>query len=312
MLQYLAKRLAVSLIVLFGLSLLTFFLIRLVPGNTATAMLGTRYSPKAAHHIEQQYGLNKPLPTQYVIWLNHLVHGDLGTATTGRSVASTLASAIPVTAELAALAMIFAIVTGLTLGILAAVFRNSLIDYIVSFVSMIGLSVPAFWLGTLLILLLSLTLGLLPAGRQVPLTVNPLANLQHMAMPAVALGAAVAAVITRMTRSAMLEVMQEDYVRTARAKGLSPTRVIIHHVLKNGLMPVLTISAIQVGYLLGGSIVIEQVFSLSGVGRLILRSVTERDYPLLQAAILLIGIAFLLINFITDMLYAAIDPRLRV
>ncbi len=311
MLSHLLHRLGTSLVVLFGLSLLAFFVVRLVPGDTVTAMLGLNYDPARAAALREEYGLDKAVVAQYGIWLANLARGDFGTTSNGRPVTSALGEALPVTLELATLALCFAVVVGVPLGLLAAVRHNRPTDYGVAVVSLLGLSVPGFWLGTLLILFVSLKLGWLPSGRFVSLTDDPIRNLRSMALPAVALGAAVMAVLTRMTRSSVLEVADADHVRTARAKGLPRPKVLLKHVLRNGLAPVLTIAGIQLGYLLGGSVVIEEVFSLNGLGRLILGAVRGRDYALVQASILLIGVAFLLINLAVDLLYVVIDPRLR-
>ncbi len=312
MLGYLLRRLAVSLLVLLALSLLAFFLVRLVPGDTVTALLGTQYNVEDAAALRERYGLDKPLIVQYALWLGRMAQLDLGQSVSGRSVAGELADALPVTAQLMIMSLGLAVLIGIPLGLAAAMRHNRPTDYLAGFFGLIGLSVPGFWLGTLLILLFALVLGWLPSGRFVPLTEDPMANLRHMILPALALGAAVTAVIMRMTRMSMLDVTRQDYIRTARAKGAPPRRVVFGHVLRNGLIPVLTIVGIQAGYLLGGSVVIEEVFSLNGVGRLVLRAIRSRDYQLLQAAILLIGSAFIFINFAVDLTYALVDPRVRV
>ncbi len=312
MLSYLVKRLLISLLVLFGLSLLAFSLVRLVPGDTVTAMLGMNYEPEAAARLREKYALDRPLVVQYAVWLGGIVRGDLGQTTGGRPVAAELAEALPVTLQLAGQALAFAILVGIPLGMLAAVRRGKPTDAGVSVISLIGLSVPGFWAGTLLILVVALHLEMLPSGRFVPLTVDPVENLRHMILPSIALGLAVMAVLTRMTRSSMLEVVGQDFVRTAKAKGVSPFVLMAKHVARNGIIPVLTIAGLQAGYLLGGSIVIEEVFSLPGVGALVLRALGDRDYSSMQAVILLIGAVFLLVNFIVDVLHAWADPRVSL
>jgi len=312
MLAYLLRRLVVSLTALLGLTVLAFFLVRLVPGDTVTALLGMNYSEAEAEAIREAYRLDEPLVVQYGIWLGSLVRGDMGISASGRPVSAELADALPVTLQLMAMSLLFAVALGVPLGVLAAVRRSGPVDYAASFAGLLGVSVPGFWLGTLLILVFALKLRWLPSGLYVPPGPEPdqlAANLRHMLLPSVALGAAVLGVIMRMTRASMVDVLGSDFVRTARAKGLHPRAVVFKHALRSGLIPVLTVVGIQAGYLLGGSVVIEEVFSLSGVGRLVLRAVGERDYPLLQAAILLIGTGFLTINLLVDVVVAWVDPR---
>ena len=312
MLAYTLRRIAISLLVLLALSVLVFFIARLVPGDTVTAMLGLNYSEADAARLREQYGLDRPLPVQYAIWLGNVLRGDLGTSISGTPVTQEILAALPVTVELMIISLLIALIIGVPAGVFAAIGRNSAADYAATLGGLIGLSVPGFWLGAMLILVFALWLGWLPSGTYVPITVDPAANLQHMILSGIALGLAVAAVVMRMTRTSMLTVLEQDYVRTARAKGLPPRRVFFKHALKNALVPVLTILGIQTGYLLGGSVVIEEVFSLSGVGRLVLRAIGDRDYPLLQGVILLIGTGFLAINLIVDLLYGLIDPRMRI
>ncbi len=311
MLAYLLKRLGISLIVLIGLSVVVFSLVRLVPGDTVTAMLGVNYSEADAAALRQRYGLDRPLVMQYAMWIGRVASGDLGTSISGRPVGAEIAEALPVTLELLAISLAMALVLGIPLGVAAGVRRNRLADYAAGLAGLIGLSVPGFWLGTLMILLFSLKLGWLPSGTYVSPAENLMGNLRHLLMPGVALGAAVTAVVMRMTRTSMIEVIAQDYVRTAKAKGVGRTGVVYRHALSNAMIPVMTIIGIQAGYLLAGSVVIEEVFSLSGVGRLMLRALGDRDYMLLQAAVLMVGSLFILINLAVDVLYTLIDPRVR-
>lgn len=299
------------MMLLLGVSLVAFFIVRLIPGDTVTVMLGARYSEELAASLRGKYGLDQSLPHQYMIWITNVFQGDLGDSLfTRKPVLDSILERLPVTLELTFLSLIFAITVGVPTGILAAVKRNSWFDQVVTGVSMLGISVPAFWLGTLMILFFSLQLGWLPSGGYVKLTHDVGENIRHMIMPAVALSFAVSAVVMRMSRSAMLEVINMDYIDLARVKGVSPRRLIVVHALRNALISIVTVIGIQAGYLLGGSVVIEQVFSLPGIGRLVLEAITNRDYILLQGVILFISFVFVVINLIVDLLYAAINPKI--
>ncbi len=313
MFAYFLKRLLISLPVMLGVSMVAFAIVRAVPGDTVTAMLGANYDEAQADELRTRYGLDRPIPVQYGIWLTRVLRGDLGeSAYTGRSVLSTIFDRLPVTLELAVLAIGFAIIIGIPLGIVAALRQNHPGGYLASFIGLIGISIPGFWLGTILILLFSLLNPWLPSGGFVALSRDPLLNLRHMILPALALGTAVAAVVMRMTRSSMLGVIGEDYIRTARAKGTGESAIMLRHALKNAMIPIITILGLQAGYLIGGSVVIEQVFSLPGVGRLALQAIASRDYALLQGVILFVAAAFVAINLMVDLLYAAVDPRIRL
>lgn len=298
---------------LLGVSLVAFFLVRAIPGDTVTALLGAQYNKEQAAALEKKYGLNQPVPVQYAIWLGHTVSGDLGeSAFTNRPVLSEIAERLPVTLELTAFGLLFAILIGIPMGITAALNKGRVVDYIVSVFGLAGVSIPAFWLGTIFILLFSLFLGWLPSGDFVPFSESPADNIRHMLMPGIALGMAVAAVVMRMTRASMVEVMSQQYINTAYAKGRGKWAVALGHALKNSLIPVMTVVGIQVGYLLAGAIVIEQVFSLPGLGRLALQAISNRDYALLQGTILFIAAIFVLTNLTVDLLYAWANPRIRL
>ncbi len=312
MLKYTLNRLLIALPVLVGISIISFFIVRLVPGDTVTAMLGAHYSEEEAQALRETYGLDQSLVTQYALWIGNVVRGDLGqSAFTGQPVLAAILERLPVTVQLVAMSVGFALLMALPLGILAAVRRGGPGDFSVTFLGLLGISVPGFWLGTLLILGFSLYLGWLPSGGFIMWSVDPVENLRHMILPALALGGAVAAVIMRMTRSAMLDVLGEDYVKLARAKGMPPRVWILKHAFRNALIPVVTITGIQAGYLLGGSVVIEQIFSLPGIGMLSLQAINNRDYALLQGTVLFVGVCFVLINLLVDLLYAWLDPRIK-
>ena len=310
--KYILKRILIAIPVLIGISIIAFFIIRLVPGDTITAMLGVNYNEAQAAELRIKYGLDKPLPIQYIKWIGNIFRGDMGQSFfTNEPVVSTIIERLPVTLELMALSLFYCIFIAIPLGTIAAVKRNSIADYGASFLGLLGVSIPNFWLGTVMILVLSLKLNLFPSGGFVPLSESVASNLQHMFMPSIALGAAVGAVIMRMTRSSMLEVLGKDYIEMARAKGVTEKMLVISHALKNALIPVVTVIGIQMGYLLGGSVVIEKIFALPGVGQLALQAITNRDYALMQGAILFVASGFVIINLIVDIIYAVVDPRIR-
>ncbi|MDC3415823.1 ABC transporter permease [Aquibacillus salsiterrae] len=310
--RYILKRLLIAIPVLIGISFISFFLVRLVPGDTVTALLGSNYNEEQALILREKLGLDQPLIVQYGLWMANVLQGDLGYSSfTNQPVATALMERLPITIELTVISVVFALIIAIPLGTYAAVKRNSPMDYGASFFGMFGISVPNFWLGTIMILVFSLHWGILPSGGFVGLAEDLGGNIRSMAMPGIALGTAVGAVVMRMTRSSMLEVVGEEYMKMAKAKGVSQSRWIWKHGLKNALIPVITVVGIQTGYLLGGSVVIEQIFSLPGVGRLALQAIANRDYSLLQGAILLIATTFVIINLIVDILYAYLNPKIR-
>jgi peptide/nickel transport system permease protein len=309
---YIAKRLLATVPVLIGISILTFALVHAVPGDPVTAMLGMHYEESQAAELRARYGLDRPLPVQYLTWLGRVVRGDLGRSVmSGQTVRGAIAERLPVTLQLAVGSLLLAILVALPLGILAAARRQRLTDGLASTLGLLGISVPGFWLATLLILGVSLKLGWLPSSGYVPASEGLWTNIRHMILPTLALSGAVAAVILRITRSAMLDVINRDYIETARAKGASRARVLWVHALKNALIPIVTICGIQLGYLLGGSVVIEKIFTLPGIGLLALQAIDNRDYPLLQGVILFVAVVFVFINLAVDLVYAALNPRLR-
>jgi peptide/nickel transport system permease protein len=295
---------------------LTFLFIRLIPGDAIAARLGTStaLTPEQLASLRAYFGLDQPLYQQYWTWLTSLLHGDFGySIRTGRPVLVEIAERLPATLELAAAATLIAVLIGLPLGLLSAMRSRSRIDVVARIGGLIGLSLPSFWLGTLIIVLFSLFLRWLPnTGGYVDFIRDPLGNLALIVLPAVTLGVALAAATMRMTRSAMLDVLGADYVRTAWAKGLPRGLIIRRHVLKNGLIVVVTLLGIQVGQLLGGAVVVEEIFSIPGVGRMLLAAIVQRDYALVQGGVLVIAILFVLVNIFVDLLYGYLDPRIRL
>jgi peptide/nickel transport system permease protein len=314
MLQYILRRLALLVPVLLGVSLVTFTLVRLIPGDATMLAIGIdqRTSPEVIAAVRKSYGLDQPQPVQYARWMQHVVQGDLGTSLrTRRTVNEELRLRLPVTAELALLAALIGIVPAVTVGILAAVRRNSTLDYAATVTTLIGVSVPNFLLATVLVLVFAIWLRWLPPIGYVEFTKDPLQNLKNMILPAVSLSLPFAAIMMRNTRSAVLEVLGQEHVRVARAKGLRNSRVLMRHVLPNAALPVITIAGIQMAGLLGGTVIIETIFGLPGIGRYIFESIANRDYPVVQGVTLVMATIFVLISLIVDVLYAVADPRLR-
>lgn len=309
--QYVARRLVMALLSLWLVTLVTFLVLRVIPGNPATIIVGTEGSAEAIAAIERQLGLDRPLPVQYVEWLGSVLLGDLGVSFRfGRPVRELIWERLPVTLSVAAMAMIIALLVAVPLGAWAATRHNSLADYFTLVFAQLGLAVPFFWLGILGILLFGLRLGWLPTGGYVGWTVDPWSALKHLALPSVTLAMVLMAALTRMTRASMLDVLYQDYIRTAHAKGLPSRRVFARHALKNALLPVVTVAGLQVANLLAGSIIVEQVFSLPGLGRLVLFAVSNRDWPLIQGLVLFIAALVVLINLLVDLLYRYLDPRI--
>jgi peptide/nickel transport system permease protein len=309
---FLLRRLALVLPTLFFVSVLIFGLQQLLPGDPALAMAGEDRDPAVIAFLRQKYHLDEPFPVRYLLWVEGVLSGDLGESIRiKRPVRDLVLEKLPVTAELAALAIVIALSIGLPMGILAAVKNDSVVDYAATMTALWGRSIPNFWLGILLILLFSVKWGLLPASGFVSPAESVSRNLATLIMPAFVLGNAIAAVMMRHTRSAMLEVLSSDYVRTARAKGLSETRVVLHHALRNALVPVITLGALEFGELLSGAVLTEQVFTIPGFGKLIVDAVFNRDYAVVQGVVLCTALAFILLNLFADVAYALVNPRLR-
>ena len=315
MLTYLVRRVVlVVLPTLLGISVLVFGAMRLIPGNFVDVLigLGPDVSQEQRDAIARSYGLDKPVPVQYLLWLGNVLRGNLGTSLSyGDPVDEVIVSRLPATLELATLATLVSLLIAIPAGIVSAVRRNGVVDALVRIVALIGLSVPNFLLGTLLILFVSLQWPVLPTTGFVPLSEGLWPNLKSLVLPVISLGALLAASIMRMTRSALLEELGKEYLTVARAKGLGGRAVVLGHALRNALVPVITVVGIQTGYLLGGTVIVEQLFAIPGVGRLALDSVLQRDYPLVQGTTLFIAGSFVLVNLLTDVLYSVIDPRIR-
>ena len=311
--QFIVVRLISMVFTLFGLSVLVFLLARLIPGDVVQVSLEqAERTPEMVQELRSFFGLDQPLYVQYWRWLSDVLQGDLGTSwRSGNSVMDLILDRLSVTAELTILAMVVSIGLGVPLGILAATRQNSPLDYLVRVMSMFSLSIPEFWQGIMLILVLSITLGWIPSLEYVDFWKDPATNLSIMILPAVSVGTVASANIVRMTRATMLEELRQDYVRTARAKGLHDRVVIYSHALKNTLIPVVTIAGLQIGYLMGGIVVMEAVFTLPGVGRLMLLAISQRDYPLIQGVVLFIATIFVFSNLLVDVLYAYVNPRIR-
>ncbi len=305
MASFLIARLASALVVIFGVVCTVFLLIHLVPGDPVELMLGESAQPADRAALREALGLDRPLPVQLGVYLERLAHLDLGQSLhSQRPVAEVLAARLPATAELAVAALLVAIVTALPLGVLAATHHNGAWDTGAMGFSLLGVSIPNFWMGPLLILVFSIGLGWTPvSGRS---------GLASLILPALTLGTALAAILARMVRSSLLEVLNEDYIRTARAKGLSPAAVMWRHALRNAWLPVITVLGLQLGALLGGAVVTETVFSWPGVGSLMIEAIQKRDYPVVQGCVLVIAVAYVVVNTLTDLVYGWIDPRIRL
>ena len=312
MLLYLLRRVLLILPTLLFVSMLVFGLQQLLPGDPAVALAGEDRNPDVIAYLHQRYHLDEPLPLRYALWLKGVAEGDLGDSIrVDRPVLDLLLEKLPVTAELAALAMLIAVGIGIPAGMLSAMRKGTWVDYAANVFALWGLSTPNFWLGFLLILLFSVKLGLLPSSGYVGPGEDLAGNLATMVMPAFVLGNAIAAVLMRHTRSAMLQVLDMDYVRTARAKGLSERDVVLHHVLRNALIPIVTLGALEFGQLLSGAVLTEQVFTIPGFGKLIVDAVFNRDYAVVQGVVLCTATAYILLNLCADLAYVLINPRLR-
>lgn len=309
---YIGKRLLVAIPTLLIVSIFVFSLQKLLPGDPILAMAGEERDPQVIEFLREKYRLNDPVVYQYGYWIANVLRGDFGISLrTNQPVLELIGEKLPVTIQLAVMSMIFAFIIGVPMGILAAVKKNTVIDYIANIVALSGLSIPNFWLGIMLILLVSVRLGWLPASGFESIFVDPLRSIETMIMPSFVLGTALAATLMRHTRSAMLGVMKADYIRTARAKGLSERAVILSHTFRNALLPIVTLSALLFGELLAGAVLTEQIFTIPGFGKLIVDAVFNRDYAVVQGVVLCTAVGFILMNLVADVLYVLLNPRMR-
>ena len=312
MLMFILRRLLSAIPTLILVSLFVFTLQKLLPGDPVLAMAGEERDPAVMEYLRDKYRLNDPIPVQYLNWVGNVLTGDFGTSLrTEQPVTTLLASKLPVTLELAVLALLIALLIGIPTGIISAVRKGTVVDYGANVIALSRISIPHFWLGILLIMVFAVKLQWLPASGFVPVGEDFGQNLKTLILPAFVLGAGLSGILMRHTRSAMLEVLRTDYVRTARAKGLRPRTVILKHALRNALMPIVTLTTLLFGELLGGAVLTEQVFSIPGFGKMIVDSVFNRDYAVVQGVVLCIATGFLLLNLLADVLYRMINPRLR-
>ncbi|MBW7916316.1 MAG: ABC transporter permease [Trueperaceae bacterium] len=314
MFQYLVRRLADLVVVLFGVSLLVFAMVRFIPGDAVAIMLGANVdiTPERVEALRRQIGLDLPAYEQYWNWLTAALRGDLGTSIwTGTPVLTEIAARLPATFEITLLALVLALVLSFPLGVLAARARGTGGDVVVRVLTIVGLTLPSFWVGVLLLYFVSLYLPAWPAIGFVPFGEDPLGNLARVALPTVAVSLPMVGGLTRIVRSSLLEVLSSDYVRTARAKGVGERGLFYKHALRNAMIPAVTVIGVQLGYLLSGVVVIEQVFAIPGVGRLMLGAINERNYPLLQGVVLIVTAVFVVVNLLVDLAYAWIDPRVE-
>jgi peptide/nickel transport system permease protein len=330
--KFIIKRLLMAIPTLIGVSILVFSMLQLIPGDPAEVMLYPKGTPEQVQELRQKLGLDLPFYQQYMQWLGNAVQFDLGTSVkTGEAVLTEIGARFPATIELAVTALFIAVAVGIPLGVIAAQKRNSIVDYFTISLSLFGVSIPVFWLGLMLIYIFSSGLGWLPVSGRITMGSSPdevtglylidslivldfnsfLDAARHLVLPSIALATIPLALVVRITRSSMMDVLSQDYMRTAKAKGLPYMRIIFRHALKNALIPVVTVIGLQFGILLGGAILTEAVFSWPGLGTLIVSSISSRDYPLIQGIILIIAFIFVIVNILVDILYSIIDPRIR-
>jgi peptide/nickel transport system permease protein len=312
--RYLARRAVWTVVALLGVSVLIFLLVRLLPGGIADIIAGTegQLSRQQRVAVLREFGLDRPLPVQYLLWIGNMLQGNFGWSfRTGQPVATLIASRLPITIELALLAVLSVAFVGIPLGVAASVSRSLRVRTLVQIVGVLGLSLPNFWIAILLIIGASSLFGWLPALIYVSPWADPWVNVQQMFLPVLSLSLGLSAVVVRMTRSSMLEVLGQDFIRVARAKGLSTRAVLLRHTLRNALIPIVTVLGLQTGFLLGGVVITEQIFGLPGLGWTLLNGVYQRDYPVVQGTVMVFAVTFVLVNLLVDLLYTYLDPRIR-
>ncbi|MFG6592438.1 ABC transporter permease [Sulfitobacter sp. 1A12157] len=312
MLSFILRRLVIAIPTIILISVFVLTLQKLLPGDPVLAMAGEERDPQVLEFLREKYRLNDPIPVQYFTWIGNALTGDLGISLrTNQPVLELIGEKLPVTIQLATMAMIFALLIGVPSGIFSAVKKGTVTDYVANVVALSGLSIPNFWLGIMLILLVSVKWKLLPASGYVPLSEDPIRSITVMIMPAFVLGTALAATLMRHTRSAMLSVLSSDYVRTARAKGLVERRVILKHAFRNALTPIVTLTALLFGELIAGAVLTEQIFTIPGFGKLVVDAVFNRDYAVVQGIVLVTAVGFIFMNLLADVAYVLLNPRLR-
>jgi peptide/nickel transport system permease protein len=312
--RYLARRAAWTVLALLGVSVMIFFLVRLLPGNIVDIFAGTegQLGREQRAAVLREFGLDKPLLVQYLLWIGNMLQGNFGWSfRTGQPVGALIVSRLPITIELAVLAVLSVALVGIPLGVAASVSRSLRVRTLVQMVGVLGLSLPNFWIAVLLIIGASSLFGWLPALIYVTPWADPWVNLQQMFLPVLSLALGLSAVVVRMTRSSMLEVLGQDFIRVARAKGLATRAVLLRHALRNALIPIVTVLGLQTGFLLGGVVITEQIFGLPGLGWTLLNGVYQRDYPVVQGTVMIFAVTFVLINLLVDLLYTYLDPRIR-
>lgn len=313
MIKHVLRRVANLLPIALMTSFLVFSMLLLLPGDPTFSILGEMATIEEREALRAKMGFDRPIPIQYAFWLERTLTGDLGVSLrTHEPVAEMLGTRVPVTLQLTLLAVLMSVVIGIPAGILASLHRNTWVDMVVSFLAMGGMALPYFWAGILLIRLFSLNLGWLPPSGYVPLTTDPVQNLKLMILPALTVGTPLVALVMRQTRTSMLEVLSQDYIRTARAKGVSKARLLVRHALHNALIPVITVIGLQIGALVSGAVVTETIFSLPGLGRMVVEGIFQRDLAPVQAAILVIVVGVIIVNLLTDLSYAALDRRIKL
>ena len=313
MVTFLARRLLFMIPVALLVSFVTFMIIHLIPGDPARVLLGESATPQTVAALRHQLGLDKPLLTQYILWLGQAVHGNLGQSIQlQQPVTQAILQRLPVTAELGIVSLVISVALAIPLGVLAAVRRNTPVDWLINILSLIGTAIPNFVLGLLLILFLAVVVRPFPPGGYVPFTQDPISNLRDLILPAITLATGAVAGNMRQVRASMIEVLSQDYIRTARAKGLSSGRVYYVHALRNALLPLLTIVGLQAGAILGGAVIIESIFLWPGVGMLAIQSILSKDYPVVQGVVLLSALSYMVVNLLVDVGYGALDPRISI